>query len=412
MKIFGQGAMSYFLSRMSYFPYFMILTEGWRKLNISVRKSVAFLFPLLATFARTKKETNMTKKIGKLNVWLMLLVSCAMGITSCKTETKENTQKGYNLVTLTADTDKEIMTSYSASIEGMQDIDIYPQVSGYIEKLNVSEGDVVRQGEVLFVIDQVPYKAALETAVANVEVAKASLATAELTYKSTKELYAKKVVSSFNLQTTENEYLTAKAQLAQAKAQEVNARNNLSYTEVKSPSNGVIGMLPYRVGALVSSNMSQPLTTVSDNATMYVYFSMTENQLLALARQYGTIDSSVYEEKGKIESVSGVIDKETGTVGVRAVFPNASRLLHSGASGNVLIPSVYKKCIVIPQGATVQLQDKILAYKVVDGKAVSTLIKVAPVNDGKDYIVLDGLKAGDEIVADGAGMIREGTQVK
>lgn len=357
----------------------------------------------------------------------MLLVGCAMGITSCKTETKENTQKGYNLVTLTADTDKEIMTSYSASIEGMQDIDIYPQVSGYIEKLNVSEGDVVRQGEVLFVIDQVPYKAALETAVANVEVAKASLATAELTYKSTKELYAKKVVSSFNLQTTENEYLTAKAQLAKAKAQEVNARNNLSYTEVKSPSNGVIGMLPYRVGALVSSNMSQPLTTVSDNATMYVYFSMTENQLLALARQYGTIDKavenmpaiqlqlndgSVYEEKGKIESVSGVIDKETGTVGVRAVFPNASRLLHSGASGNVLIPSVYKKCIAIPQGATVQLQDKILAYKVVDGKAVSTLIKVAPVNDGKEYIVLNGLKAGDEIVADGAGMIREGTQVK
>lgn len=276
-------------------------------------------------------------------------------------------------------------------------------------------------------IDQVPYKAALKTAVANVEVAKASLATAELTYKSTKELYAKKVVSSFNLQTTENEFLTAKAQLAQAKAQEVNARNNLSYTEVKSPSEGVVGMLPYRVGTLVSSNMAQPLTTVSDNAQMYVYFSMTENQFLSLARQYGTTekaiqnmpeiqlqlnDGSMYEEKGKIESISGVIDKETGTVGVRAVFPNASRLLHSGASGNVLIPSIYKKCIVIPQGATIQLQDKILAYKVVDGKAVSTLIKVAPVNDGKEYIVTDGLKVGDEIVTDGAGMLREGTQVK
>ena len=263
MNIFGQGAMFYFLSSMSYFPYFTNLKEGWGKLNIPVRKLVAFLFFLLATFARTKKETNMAKKIGKLNVWLMLAVGCATGITSCKTENKENVQKGYNLVTLTADADKEIMTSYSASIEGMQDIDIYPQVSGYIERLNVSEGDIVRQGEVLFVIDQVPYKAALETAVANVEVAKASLATAELTYKSTQELYAKKVVSSFNLQTTENAYLTAKAQLAQAKAQEVNARNDLSYTEVKSPSNGVIGMLPYRVGALVSSNMAQPLTTVS-----------------------------------------------------------------------------------------------------------------------------------------------------
>lgn len=368
----------------------------------------------------------MAKKIGKLSTYLIIL-GCTIGIISCKTEKKEYTTKGYNIISLSANTDKEIITSYSASIEGMQDIDIYPQVSGYIEKLNVSEGEIVRKGQTLFVIDQVPYKAALQTAEANVEAAKANLATAELTYKSTQELYAKKVVSKFNLQTTENAYLTAKAQLSQAKAQEINARNDLSYTEVKSPSNGVIGMLPYRVGTLVNSNMPQPLTTVSDNANMYVYFSMTENQFLSLARQYGTTqkaiqnmpeiqlqlnDGSIYEEKGKIESISGVIDKETGTVGVRAVFPNTSRLLHSGASGNILIPSIYKQCIVIPQGATIQLQDQILAYKVVDGKATSTLIKVAPVNDGKEYIVLDGLKAGDEIVAEGAGMLREGTQVK
>lgn len=123
-------------------------------------------------------------------------------------------------------------------------------------------------------------------------------------------------------------------------------------------------------------------------------------------------DGSTYEENGKIESISGVIDKATGTVGVRAVFPNPDRLLHSGASGNVLIPSTYTNCIVIPQGATVQLQDQILVYKVIDGKAVSTLIKVAPVNDGKEYIVTDGLKPGDEIISNGAGMIREGTQVK
>ncbi|HCM11046.1 efflux RND transporter periplasmic adaptor subunit [Phocaeicola coprocola] len=366
-------------------------------------------------------------KTIRLKAWLMILAGCSVGVISCKTETNNNESKGYSLAVINADSNKEITTSYSASIEGKQDIDIYPQVSGYIEKLNVSEGDIVRKGEILFVIDQVPYKATLETAVANVESAKANLATAELTYKSTQALFAKKVVSDFNLQTTENAYLTAKAQLAQAKAQEVNARNDLSYTEVKSPSNGVVGMLPYRVGTLVNSNMPQPLTTVSDNSEMYVYFSMTENQFLSLVRQFGSLekalqdmpaiqlqlnDGSVYEEKGKIESISGVIDKETGTVGVRAVFPNSSRLLHSGASGNVLIPSVYEKCIVIPQGATVQLQDKILVYKVVDGKAVSTLIKVAPVNDGKEYIVLDGLKPGDEIVSDGAGMIREGIQVK
>lgn len=358
---------------------------------------------------------------------LVVLAVCVTCFVACQSVQQEQSKQNYATTIISADASKEISVPYSASIEGKQDIDIYPQVSGYIVKLNVSEGETVRKGQVLFVIDQVPYRAALETAVANVAVAKASLATAELTYKSTQKLHAKKVVSDFNLQTSENSYLTAKAQLAQAKAQEVNARNDLSYTEVKSPSDGVVGMLPYRVGTLVSPSMPEPLTTVSDNSSMYVYFSMTENQFLSLARQYGTMekalkempairlqlnDGTMYEENGRIESVSGVIDKETGTVGVRAVFPNSGRLLHSGASGEVLIPSTYTHCIVIPQGATVQLQDKLLVYKVVDGKAVSALIKVAPVNDGKEYIVQEGLKPGDEIISDGAGMVREGTQVK
>lgn len=171
-------------------------------------------------------------------------------------------------------------------------------------------------------------------------------------------------------------------------------------------------ILPYRAGALVSASLPQPLTTVSDNSDMYVYFSMTENQLLALSREYGSMDealknmpqaelrlndNSLYGEKGTIESISGVIDRQTGTVVARVVFPNESRLLHSGASGTVVVPSVYKDCIVIPQGATVQMQDKTVVYKVVDGKAVSTLIAVADINDGREYVVLDGLKVGDEI---------------
>ncbi len=324
-------------------------------------------------------------------------------------------------------TDKELSTSYSATIRGRQDIDIYPQVSGTIEKLCVTEGQKVRRGQLLFIIDQVPYKAALKTAVANVEAARAALATAALTYNSNKELYAQKVVSEFSLKTAENAYLTAKAQLSQAEAQEISARNNLSYTEVKSPSDGVVGALPYRVGALVSASLPQPLTTVSDNSDMHVYFSMTENQLLALTRQYGSMDealknmpqaelrlndNSVYDKKGTIESISGVIDRQTGTVVARVVFPNESRLLHSGASGTVVVPTTYKNCIVIPQEATVQLQDKTVVYKVVDGKAVSALITVAGINDGREYVVLDGLEVGDEIVSTGAGLLREGTQVK
>ncbi len=373
---------------------------------------------------------NMISKMKKVNgkiLQLIGLISCTCWMTSCKQE-QAGGQTGANYAIMKVETaDKELSTSYSATIRGRQDINILPQVSGTIERVCIEEGEKVKKGQLLFVIDQVPYKAALQTAEANVEAAKAGLATAELSYNSNKELYAKKVVSEYSLKTSENAYLTAKAQLAQAKAQEVNARNNLSYTEVKSPSDGVAGMLPYRVGALVSPSIQTPLTVVSDNSDMYVYFSMTENQLLSLTRKYGTMDEaitnmpavklqlndgSIYSEPGKIESISGVIDRQTGAVGVRAVFPNASRLLHSGASGNVIIPEIYKNCIVIPQTATVQIQDKIQVWKVVDGKAVSGIIKVAPTNDGREYVVLEGLKQGEEIVKEGAGLIRPGQQVK
>ena len=374
------------------------------------------------------KKTIRVSMITVNKKWLRLIgiVGCTVWMASCKQATDAGVKPSFAIMEVKA-ADKELSTSYSATIRGRQDIDIYPQVSGTIEKLCVTEGQTVRRGQLLFVIDQIPYRAALKTAVANVEAARAAMATAELTYNSNKELYAQKVVSEFSLKTAENTYPTAKALLTQAEAQEVNARNNLSYTEVKSPSDGVVGALPYRVGALVGANLPYPLTTVSDNSDMYVYFSMTENQLLALTRQYGSMDealknmpevelilndNSVYNKKGVIESISGVIDRQTGTVMARVVFPNESRLLHSGASGTVVVPSIYKDCIAIPQGATVQMQDKVVVYKVVDGKAVSTLITVAGINDGREYVVLSGLQSGDEIISEGAGLVREGTQVK
>lgn len=366
----------------------------------------------------------MTK--NKKWVQLMTFIGCTMLFASCKQTTESEIQSSYS--TMKVETAEKVLTSsYSATIRGRQDIEILPQISGTIEKLCVKEGEVVRRGQLLFTIDPVPYQAALKTAIANVEAARAALGTAQLTYDSQKELYTKKVVSKFSLKTAENNYLTAKAQLAQAEAQEINARNSLSYTQIKSPSDGVVGALPYRVGTLVNPGLSQPLTTVSDNSDMYVYFSMNENQLLALVRQYGSMeealknmpevelklnDNSIYEKKGKIESISGVIDRQTGTVVARAVFPNESRVLHSGASGTILVPSSYHECIVIPQGATVQMQDKTLVYKVVDGKAVSSIITVASINDGREYVVLSGLKIGDEIISEGAGLLREGMQVK
>ena len=353
------------------------------------------------------------------------VMACFMAAVSCGQAPTAMGPAEYAVMTI-ATTDREIPINYSATIRGRQDIAIYPQVSGTIFELCVNEGQTVSKGQPLFIIDQVPYKAALQTAEANVAAAKAGVATAQLTYDSKKELYAKNVVSQYDLLTAENTLLTAKAQLAQAEAQRVNAANNLSYTVVKAPANGVVGTLPYRVGALVSASIPQPLTTVSDNSDVYVYFSMTENQLLNLTRQYGSIantlknmpdvqlvlnDGSVYDRTGRIESISGVIDASTGSVQLRAVFPNADGLLHSGGAGSVIVPNIHKDCVVVPQVATFELQNKVYVYKVEDGKAASSMIDVEKINNGREYIVKSGLTPGDVIVAEGVGLLREGTPI-
>lgn len=353
------------------------------------------------------------------------VMACFMAAVSCGQAPTAQGPAQYNVMTV-ATTDREIPSNYSATIRGRQDIDIYPQVSGTISELRVSEGQVVAKGQTLFIIDQVPYKAALQTAEANVAAAKAGVATAQLTYDSKKELFARNVVSQYDLSTAENTLLTAQAQLALAEAQRVNAANNLSYTVVKAPANGVVGTLPYRVGALVSASIPQPLTTVSDNSDMYVYFSMAENQLLDLTRQYGSIantlknmpdvqlrlnDGSLYDQAGRIESISGIIDTSTGSVQLRAAFPNKGGLLHSGGAGSVILPRYYTDCIVVPQVATFELQDKVYVYKVVDGKATSSMIDVEKINNGREYIVRSGLAPGDVIVAEGVGLLREGTPI-
>lgn len=367
------------------------------------------------------KKDLIARCLGSIGVGILCIIA-----SSCKEQPAMTANNEYKVLQVST-ANKSLSSAYSATIRGRQDIDIYPQVSGFITRLCVEEGQEVKKGQLLFIIDQVPYQAALQTATANVEAAQAALNTAKLTFDSKKELHAQNVVSAFDLQTAENAWLSAKAQLAQMKALELNARNNLSYTEVKSPSNGVVGTLPYRVGALVSANLPQPLTTVSDNSDMYVYFSMTENQLLALTRRYGSKakalaempaielqlnDKSSYPEKGKIETISGVIDRNTGTVSLRAVFPNKEGLLYSGSSGNVIIPTERENCLVIQQAATYEIQDKVYAFKVVDGKATSTQIKVTRVNGGKEYIVEEGLAPGDVIVAEGVGLLREGTPIQ
>ena len=275
----------------------------------------------------------------KCSVYYAVAAMCCLSVFSgCGNNGGNNAPQNGSFPTVTVQKcDVELSERYPATVQGRQDIEIRPQVSGTISKVNVKEGQRVRKGQSLFIIDQVPFKAALQMAEANVESAEAGVATAQLVYDSRVELYSRNVISEFDMLTAKNQLLTAKAGLAQAQAQLVNAQNNMSYTQVLSPADGVVGTLPFREGALVSPSIAVPLTTVSDNSQMYVYYSFSETKLLQLTAEHGSMDEvlasippvsleladgSIYAESGKVESISGVIDPNTASVSVRAVFPN------------------------------------------------------------------------------------------
>ena len=360
---------------------------------------------------------------------VLAIIFSVIALAGCnpkKTQTATQKENYYETMEVTL-SDRTLTTGYSAAISGVQTVEIRPQVSGMITDILIEEGESVTKGQVLFIIDQTPYKAAYEIAVANVKSAEAALSTAKLILESNKNLYEQDVVSEFDLMTAKNDLIEAEARLALCKAEEVNASNNLSYTEVRSPVNGVASMIPYRVGALVNSSIAQPLVTVSDDSRVYAYFSMAENQMLDMVQQYGSLNNAIrqmpevelvmsngekYEHTGKINAISGNISESTGAVSIRAVFNNRNHLLRNGGSGTIIIPMTLKDCIVIPQSATYELQDRVFVYKVVDGKASSTEIHIAPQNNGVEYIVTDGIEVGDIIVAEGAGLIKEGTPIK
>ena len=366
----------------------------------------------------------MTKKLLS---GLMICLVAATLLAGCdeKSSTKKQVRE-YKAMILQS-TSRKLRSTYSATIRGKQDVDIRTKVQGYITDIKVKEGSIVRQGQTLFVIDQVPYQAALATAEANVDVAKAQVDAAELSAKSKEKLFEQNIISDFDLRMARTTLASAKAQLAQARANELTASNNLSYTLVKSPVDGVVGTLPFRVGTLVSPSDATPMTSVSDNSEMYVYFSMSESQVLSLKRQYGALenalqelpqvelqlsDGTVYSEKGRIEAISGIIDPTTGSVTLRAKFPNKTRLLISGGSGTIILPHRQEGCVVIPQHATFEVQDKVYAYKVENGVAKAKIIGVFEISNGKEYIVESGLIEGDTIVVEGIGLLRDDSPIK
>lgn len=325
-------------------------------------------------------------------------------------------------------TECNLSTSYPATIKGIQDIEIRPKVSGFITKVHVDEGDFVRRGQVLFSIDRVQYEAAVKSAEAAVRVARTTVSTQKLTVKNKKMLHEKKIISDYDMEMAENQLASAEAQLASARAQLLDARNNLSFCSVTSPSDGVVGTIPYRVGSLVSSSTAEALTTVSNISKMYVYFSMTEKQLLEYTKGTDGVkgalaaipavnlqlaDGSTYDQTGKVTNVSGVIDITTGSVSMRATFDNPQKILRSGGSGSVVIPIHKDNAILVPQKATYEIQDKHFVYVVgKDNKVKNTEITVLPQNDGTNYVVTGGLKAGERIVVEGINTLSDGMAIK
>ncbi len=343
-----------------------------------------------------------------------------MAMVGCRQQgtEEESPASGFETITVSKQ-DITLEQSYPAQIEGRQSIKIIPRVEGYLHQICVKEGQRVKKGQVLFVIDQATYQAEVKAAEANVAVAKAGVETAQLNYDSRQTLHGKNIVSDYDLRTATANLSMAKAQSQQAQAQLLSARTNLSYTVLRSPSDGVVGSLPFRTGDFVGPSTQGGLTTVADAHEMYVYFSLTERDVMSCIARHGSLEKTVAAfpavsltlasgdtcaVKGRVESISGVVDSSTGSVSARAVFPNADGLLLSGSTGSIVIPNEMKQVIVIPQSATYEIQDKTYAWHIVDGRAESKIITILPTSNGKNYVVTSGLTVGDVIVAKGAGL--------
>lgn len=351
----------------------------------------------------------------------ILAMSGAAGLSSCSKSDTGAGQQVPTLQTLTVErSNATLEKSYPATLRGKTDIDIRPQVTGFITKVHVDEGQRVHKGQVLFTLDQVQYQAAVDQAIAAVNAARTSVTSAQITADNKKRLLDKNIISQSDWQIADNQLAAAKAQLNQAQAALTSARKNLAYTVVTAPSDGVVGTIPNREGSLASPSSAVPLTTISDNSQVYAYFSLTEKDLLDMtdggtrpldqavkdmpAVSLTLADGTRYPIEGKVATVSGVIDNTTGAASVRALFTNPSGMLRSGNTGQVVIPVAADSAIVVPQKATFEIQDRKYVYTLNDSnKTVATPIVVMTENDGKNYIVTGGLNPGDRIVTEGIG---------
>lgn len=359
-----------------------------------------------------------------------LLVSCGDGKgKSASMAADPNAVKDYKVLAISPRA-ATLATDFPATIEGEQTVEIRPQVEGNIQKIYVTEGAIVKKGQLLFQINGDQFQQQVRSAAAQVNIARANVNSAQMQVSKVKPLVEKDILSKYELESAQYNLQSAQASLAQATAALSNAKTNLSYSFVKSPSNGVTGRIPYKVGALVSSNIPEPLTTVASVSKVFAYFSMTEKQILEFSRntsgatlqskfaklppvQLILSDGTIYPQTGKIEVASGLINTETGSTSIKATFSNSKGILRSGSTGTVRIPVTLNAALLVPQVATYEIQGKRFVYVVGDSSKVKSVpIEVNPTTAGHSFVVQQGIKAGEKIVIEGVAALREGTKIK
>jgi membrane fusion protein, multidrug efflux system len=380
----------------------------------------------------TRNEKNNNSPVLSINRASLVFVAIAAVILyACNSSSGNEGGGGYQQppqilpVLIVSSTPATTYQEYSASLEGSKDIEIRPQVEGYLEKIYVDEGAQVRKGQPLFQINSRPYREQLNNAKASLAAAKANLATAEINVSKLTPLVQNNVISDVQLRTAKTAYDAAAANVAQAQAMVSNAQINLGYALIKAPVDGYVGRIPFKTGSLVGMSTVEPLTVVSEIKEVYAYFSLSENDFIKFKNQFAgnTVeekikkippvelvlsDGSIYKQKGKVQTVTGQFDNSIGAISFRATFPNTDRLLRSGNTGKVRIPNVLTNALVVPQEATFEIQDKVFVFALGDSNKVASKPIVVSGKTATYYFVESGVQAGEKIVFSGIGNLRDG----
>ena len=378
-------------------------------------------------------QTGNLKKNRKKNQALFYYVFALLASYGCNSSSAPEAGNELQIQALPVitviDTTAATYKEFSASLQGSKDIEIRPQVNGYLDKIYVDEGAYVRKGQSLFQINARPYMEQMNTARASLAAAKANLANAQINIDKLTPLLQNNIVSDVKVKEAQAVYDAMAASVAQAQSMVQSAGINVGYTLIKAPVDGYIGRLPHKTGSLVGLNTAEALTVISEIKDVYAYFSLSENDFLQFKSDFEgkTVeekikkippvelvlpDGSVYQQKGKVQLATGQFDNSIGAISFRAVFPNEDRLLRSGNTGKIRVPKLSTNTLLVPQESTFEIQDKIFVFAVGDSNKVFSKPIVVSGKTAGYYFVESGVQAGDKIVFAGTGNLQDGMVIK